>query len=515
MIIEDEQIQKKVKNLKELEYIVQKAHEQKKKVVLCHGVFDGGIHPGHTQYFSSSKREGDILIVTVTKDEYVDRGPGRPVIPDILRAENVGALACVDYVAINPYETAVETILQLKPDIYAKGEEFAQLKDDAGKIVRETKAIQDIGGRMHFTTGIQYSSSAFINNNEALTVYTKEARSFLSNFRNKYTSEHINDQLKSLKSLEVLVVGETIIDEYHYCKPLGKAPKENMITYQFLYDERFAGGAAATANHIAGFCDNVHLVSLLGKEESDYSFICKNLKPNIIKTFHSSDTKPTTKKRRGVDPVSFKKQFGQYFINDEPISSALEESIIRDLKKKIPTYDLVVVSDYGHGFITSPIISLLCEKSKFLAINVQSNSSNMGFNLIDNYPRADYFCIDHEETRLAARDRFSDLQTVHEKIMKLGKYSKSAITEGHKGSLTYSPLEGYCSIPVFSNHVIDTMGAGDAYFSLTTPCAAREFPMDMLGFIGNSAGALAVEIVGHRTSINPGSLYKFITTLLK
>src|SRR3989339_1086665 len=107
----------------ELEKLAQKIHTLKsegKKIVHCHGCFDL-MHIGHIKYLQSAKRKGDILVVTVTPDRYVKRGPGRPVFNEIHRAEAIAALDCVDYVYINHSPTATETIRMIKPDIYVKG----------------------------------------------------------------------------------------------------------------------------------------------------------------------------------------------------------------------------------------------------------------------------------------------------------------------------------------------------------------------------------------------------------
>lgn len=86
------------------------------KIVLCHGVFDL-LHPGHILYFQAARKNGDVLVVTVTQDQYVNKGPGRPVFSQRLRMESIAALECVDYVALNQWPTAVETILKLRPNV--------------------------------------------------------------------------------------------------------------------------------------------------------------------------------------------------------------------------------------------------------------------------------------------------------------------------------------------------------------------------------------------------------------
>jgi rfaE bifunctional protein nucleotidyltransferase chain/domain len=133
-----------------------------KKIVHCHGCFDL-MHPGHIKHFQSAKKMGDILIVTVTPDKYVDKGPGRPVFDQGLRADSIAALECVDYAAVNKWPTAEETLKALIPDIYVKGQEFKELEDKTGKIQKEYDIIKEIGAEIRFTEEIVFSSTKLIN----------------------------------------------------------------------------------------------------------------------------------------------------------------------------------------------------------------------------------------------------------------------------------------------------------------------------------------------------------------
>jgi len=152
----------KILELEELVKEIQSLKGGGKKIVLCHGCFDL-MHPGHIKYFQAAKKMGDILVVTVSPDCYVDKGPGRPVFNEILRAESIAALECVDYVAINKWPTAEEILRLLKPDIYVKGQEFAGLEDKTGKLQKEYKVLQEIGCEMRFTKEIVFSSTTLLN----------------------------------------------------------------------------------------------------------------------------------------------------------------------------------------------------------------------------------------------------------------------------------------------------------------------------------------------------------------
>lgn len=152
----------KIIPIEELSHILKKLRSEGKKVVLCHGCFDL-MHPGHIKYFQAAKKMGDILVVTITPDTYVDKGHGRPVFDQSLRTESIAALECVDYVTINKWPTAEETLRLLRPHIYVKGQEFENLNDKTGKIQKEYKVLQEIGAEMKFTHEIVFSSTKLLN----------------------------------------------------------------------------------------------------------------------------------------------------------------------------------------------------------------------------------------------------------------------------------------------------------------------------------------------------------------
>jgi rfaE bifunctional protein nucleotidyltransferase chain/domain len=151
-IIEITKLAKKIRYLK----------TKGKRIVHCHGCFDL-MHPGHIKYFQAARRMGDCLVVTVTPDIYVDKGPGRPVFNQKLRAESIAALECVDYVAINKWPTAEETIRLLRPDFYVKGQEFENLKDKTGKIQKENLVAREVKAKLRFTHEMVFSSTQLLN----------------------------------------------------------------------------------------------------------------------------------------------------------------------------------------------------------------------------------------------------------------------------------------------------------------------------------------------------------------
>ncbi len=504
---------KKIVTLEALSEIIQRHKKRGKVIVHCHGVFDL-MHPGHIMHFEAAKKQGDILVVTITQDRYVNKGPGHPVFTQDVRARTIAALAIVDYVSISTHETAAELLLKIRPDIYAKGDEYAdESKDITGGITSERLAVESIGGRLHFTSEPTFSSSALLNRH--FNVLSPDIKKFVDKFKKKYSAADVIGEMKELESLKVLVIGETIIDEYHYCSPMGKSAKESVVASKYLREESFAGGVLACANHVAGFVKTVRMVSCLGESNSREDFIRAHLKSQVSPKFVYDESRPTIVKRRYVWDPFLVKLFEVVFLDEKPIPAKTEKQILSILEKELPKYDLVIVTDYGHGFLTPKIVKKLSEKSKFLAVNTQTNSANIGFNLITKYSRADYVCIDDPEMRLAHHDRFGDIRYLVHKTARQLKAKYVAVTRGHLGSLVYSSKNGFAETPVLSKEVVDRVGAGDAFIAITAPCVLAGFPPDLVGFIGNAVGALAVRIVGNRTPVESVPLMKFITAILK
>lgn len=504
----------KIKSIEELEKIIGFLKSKGKKIAHCHGVFDL-LHPGHIKHLEAAKRKADVLVVTITRDEYVNKGPGRPIFNHDLRAESVAAVGCVDYVAVNDWPTAVQTIKALRPNFYVKGNDYLKKDDDlTGKIFEEEEAVKSVGGDIHYTDEQHFSSSAIINN--FLAPYPQEAKDFLQKFSRRYHASDIIGVLKKVSGIKVLVIGDIIIDEYHYCSGMGKSQKDNIIATRYLNEEIFAGGVLGAANHIAGFINDVTLLSCMGGKNDYQSFIGSRLKPNIRKRLYRQADMYTVVKRRFVDPGFLNKLFEICYIGENAaLSRQAESRICAYLNSYLNKFDMVIVTDFGHGLITPRIVDLLCRKAPFLAVNVQTNSSNIGYNLITKFSRLDYVCIDEPELRLACHDRLSDLRSLILQINKKLRCGRIVITRGKNGSLAFSKKQGFVEVPVFSKQVVDTIGAGDAFFSLTAPCVFMGEPMEIVGFIGNAVGAMKVLIVGNRSSVEPIPLFKYISTLLK
>lgn len=505
----------KIRSVEELGRVAAEARARGETVVLAHGVFDL-LHMGHVRHLEAARREGTMLIVTVTADRHVNKGPGRPVFPEQLRAEMVASVECVDWVGVNQNPSAEAVLSAVKPDVYVKGSDYRNAAEDVtGKIVAEQETVEAHGGRIVFTDDITFSSSSLIN--RYLNVYEPSLQEFLDECRAQGALQRLAELIDRVKDYRVLFIGDAIIDEYQYVVPMGKSAKENMIATLYQNKEVFAGGVFAAANHVASFCREVEIITSLGAGDPYEELIRSSLKPNVRLTALHRDGVPTTRKCRFIDTsYSTRKLFEVYFMDDTPLPGNATQRLTDMIADRVRDFDVVVVTDFGHGLLHGPVIDDLIARAPFLAVNTQSNSANHGYNLVTKYGRADYVCIDGPEARLAVHDKYSDLAVIAgERLPAAIDCGNIIVTQGKHGCLTYERGNGLSRVPALTSTIVDTVGAGDAFFAVTAPFVAAGAAMPDVGFIGNAAGALKVGIVGHRTSVDKPGLVKFLTALLK
>lgn len=503
---------KKIFTLDRLAEEVSNLKSQGKKIALCHGCFDL-MHPGHIRHFQSAAKVADVLVVTLTQDKFVNKGPGRPVYSEQVRAETIASLECVDYVAINRWPTAIETINLLKPDFYVKGPDYKDAtKDLTNNIGLEEKAVQDNGGVLYITDDETMSSSKLINTH--FSKHSDSVKTYLESFKTKFSADEIVDFIEGLNDLKVLVIGDTIIDEYHTCTPLGKSSKSPTISTIFRSGVSYAGGVLAIANHMDQFASKVHLVTLLGAQNTQEELINNKLSDAVERKFFLREDAPTPTKRRYLDTYLNLKLFEVTFMNDKYLDHNMEHEIISYLDEVKDNYDIVLVADFGHGFITPNIIKYLEQCGKYLAINAQTNSNNFGYNYITKYYKADYISIDEKELRLPFGDAYGSIESLIIKLSKISHCKNIQITLGANGSVIYKDGE-FSYAPAFATSIKDSVGAGDAVLSVTSLCSFKGLNPDLVAFIGNCVGTLAVDILGNEHPVYKKDLTKFISHFIK
>jgi bifunctional ADP-heptose synthase (sugar kinase/adenylyltransferase) len=338
---------------------------------------------------------------------------------------------------------------------------------------------------------------------------TPASYQFVSKIKSKFNLEEINSLFSQFKKLNVLVIGDTIIDQYFFVIPKGRAIKDPILSVGYDYHENYAGGILAVANHISDFVNKVKLVTIIGDKEPQLDFIKSALGKNVeLRTFTKKDSFTTIKKRY-INSYRNVKMFKVEYMNDRPISAALTKEILKFLHDELPKYDLVVVGDFGHGFINQAIRNKLRERSKFIALNAQSNSANMGYNYFNLHPQPDFVSMSEEELRLPLSMRFEDIDEVIKTGHSTFKLNNFLVTLGKKGCIHVSKGKLF-KAPAFTTSVIDTVGAGDALFAITSLFMHARANNELIPFIANCAGGIKSQYMGNKESITQDKLLDFI-----
>lgn len=495
---------------------IQRIRKGGRKVVLCHGVFDL-LHVGHLRHLKAARRHGDILVVSITGDEFVNKGPGRPAFPSDLRAEMLAGMELIDFVTVLEDPGAHPAIAAIKPDVYVKGSEYSDAsKDISGKITTEKELVESFGGRLVLTEDITFSSSNLLN--RFFAMHDETARDYLANLRGTDIEARFARFLDRIENMRIVVVGEAIVDRYVYVDAMGKSAKENIIATLYRDEEAFAGGAIAVANNIAAVCPNVELITLIGdsKAGDNHEELIRNaLAPSVKPTFIERPAGPTVQKTRFVEPTYVRKLFEIYQMDDSALPAETHAKLKRKLLGALGQADLAVVCDFGHGMIDTNTVDLLQEKAAYLSVNVQSNAGNIGYNLVDKYHRADFMCVDAMEARLAVHDKHARLNDIIiNRLPQIVDCDNIIVTHGRAGCYVRKG-DAVVHIPSISGAIVDTVGAGDAFFAFAAPLMAVGADCETAGFVGNVAGAIKIGIVGHRRYLTRFEIQRYVSTLLK
>jgi len=503
----------KVRSLEDLQELLDTRRLEGASIAHCHGVFDL-LHPGHFRHLASAKSLGDILVVTITADEYVGKGPGRPAFPHSLRAEALEGLEVVDYVAIVHESSALSAIKAVRAEYFVKGAEYREDNDDPTGMIRvERELIEELGGQVVFTDDIVFSSSTLINT--FMPQHSAETTQWLNDIRDSVGVEKALEWLDAIASLHVVVVGETILDVYTECDTLGVASKEPVLCLNRKGSVAHPGGALAVARHCAGLGAQVTVITGINSRD-EHSQELEQLRADGIqlKTVHT-DPRPTIRKERILDSKTSSRVIELYDMNDSPLDGSALKALMDLIELRSVGDPVMLVADYGHGLLTDEVVNLLCSGSSFLAVNAQTNAGNHGFNSVRKYSRADFVTLNGHEARLESRRRHVDLASyIPELRTDLGAQAV-LVTQGGSGLDLYLEDRQTVHAPALAPFVTDRVGAGDALLSVTALLTRLGAPPEVVGLLGNVVGAWAVSFLGNEESLDLGSLKRQVTSILK
>jgi len=255
---------------------------KKNKVVFVSGNFNI-VHPGHLRLLRFATECGDFLVVGIHEDKISKE----TFIAEKLRLENFESISWPDFTFIlrDPPEIFIK---QLQPDVVVKGKEHEH------QFNPEQEVVKQYGGKLLFGSGdISFSSldllqREFIEFNRSTIVKPDDFPQ-----RHGFTLENLIATIAEFKTLKVCVLGDTIIDEYITCEPLGMSQEDPTIVVTPVLEQRFIGGAGIVASHAAGLGAEVKFFSIVGKDKTAM-FAKEQLESNGVQVYlYEDDSRPT------------------------------------------------------------------------------------------------------------------------------------------------------------------------------------------------------------------------------
>ncbi len=467
------------------------------KKVFVYGDFNI-LHPGHLRFLKFAKESGNYLTVGINSDAL---SSNKGINQDV-RLESMKATSYVDEAFILDI-SAIEYIKVHKPDIVVKG------KEHENKENLELEVISSYGGKLLFSSGEIAFSSMDLLREEFLS----------SNYNVKHSSKYIKrhdfklDDLKKIvnkfSTLNVLVIGDTIVDEYITCEALGMSQEDPTIVVSPLVSNKFIGGAAIVASHAATLGANVKFISVVGDDENK-AYVQGGLdKLGIDVTLYADTTRPTTLKQRfrakekTLLRVNHLKQHG--------ISKDIETNILNKIQNYTTDIDLIIFSDFSYGVLTNTIIERITKLglSKGIQMVADSQSSSQVGD-ISKFKNMTLLTPTEREIRLSLNDFKSGLVVLSDKLVEKTKAKYIFTTLGAEGLMIYNNSKNELltdNINALGSVVKDVSGAGDSLLTCSAMALCVGADIWQSAYIGSLASAIQISRVGN-IPINKEELLK-------
>jgi len=216
-------------------------------IVLCYGHFNL-IHPGHLRYLQYAKTLAKNLIVVIRSDKELDAESFGRHFSENERAESVANLEIVDHVIVLNNKSLDELIASLRPSVLVLGREFKSEKTKKIELIVNAVKKQ---GRIVFHAGETHYASSHLLHDSASNIEINNVIKFRSICEgHKITCDVLQDRISNFSNLKLLVVGDTIVDNYTACDAIGMSAEAPVLVVKELENREFVGGAAVVASHV-------------------------------------------------------------------------------------------------------------------------------------------------------------------------------------------------------------------------------------------------------------------------
>lgn len=457
------------------------------RVAFVSGYFNV-VHPGHVRLLKLAAECSDVLVVGV-----LNYNLHRNTIPGHMRLEGVRSISMVghSFLLDEPPEALIR---ELRPDVVLKGKEFEKRHNP------EAEAVESYGGRLLFSSGeMSFSSLDILEREYSETNFSTISKPVDFPKRHDFTISGLKDLLPRFADMNVLVIGDLIIDEYVDCDPLGMSQEDPTIVVRPISRKRFVGGSGIVAAHAAGMGAKVQHFSIAGKDDTAEYGRKMLAKLGVNTTIITDTSRPTTLKQRYR--AAGKTLLRVSELRQHAISAEISDKVLSAIKAHINTADLLVFSDFNYGCLPQPlvddIISLGQEAGVIMVADSQASSQIAD---ISRFKQMRLITPTEREARLALQEWDSGLMEVIETLQSTALADNVVITLGAEGILIYAQAdETYMMdrLPALNSAPKDVAGAGDSFLITSSLALRAGGSMWQAAYLGAIAAACQVSRVGN------------------
>lgn len=471
----------------------------KGRLVICYGHFNS-IHPGHMRYLKYARSLGDILVIALQDDSSLLNAEAEHYFTEDERAESVSSLHMVDHVVILDAGHLDDFIDQVRPAILVLGSEH-ETKHDS-KIDASINILNKFGGKVVYHAGEANYSTADLLYARQDELALEKLKLFKKACQNqKIQIQDINARLDMIKKSNLLVIGDTIVDQYVACDALGMSAEAPVLVVRELESREFVGGAAVVASHIRALGAKCHYLSVVGDDEHGRNVQVELKNRNVESHLIFDSSRPTTYKIRYM--VENQKLFRVSKLKEHKLSSSIENDIISKIKELAPEVDGILVSDFVYGVITDKVIEEIQTAAEEYNLKIFGDiqcSSQMG--KVTKFNKFDLVFPTEREARYALDNMVDGVECIANTLMDNLHANDAIVKLGAEGFIAYSrQKDGFIlrqHYPALSVNPVDVAGAGDSLMAAMAASISTGGNMMEASAIGACMAALSVREVGNQ-----------------
>jgi rfaE bifunctional protein kinase chain/domain len=464
---------------------------KKVEKVLISGNFNI-LHPGHLRLFVFAKELGNHLTVLVNSDNIAGSDA---YVNEIYRLEALKSISYIDNAYIIK-KNIKEEIKKYKPDLIIKG------KEHENKYNEELEETIKYGGKIIFSSG-EVTFSSFDLFEKEFRNKSENKYSLPNDFikRHKINFSNLISIVSKFNNLNVIVIGDLIIDEYINCDPLGMSQEDPTIVVTPVDSKKYIGGAGIVAAHASGLNAKVDFITVTGEDDVANFAKSEFSKYNLKFHYFIDKSRPTTLKQRFR--CKGKTLLRISHLHQGKISLDIQKKILTKYKQLIKNANVIIFSDFNYGCLPNELVTELIniakEKNVFMVADSQSSSQNGD---ISRFTDMDLITPTEREARIALRDNENGLIILAENLRKIANTNNLLLKIGGDGVIIHSKdnIENSVKndrIEALNKVPVDVAGAGDSMLvacSLSLALGNRIWESALLGSI---AAAIQVSRVGN------------------